>query len=39
MDAQAGPSCSKNCWLNELVKRSAFYMFYDFITEYPEIFC
>ena len=34
-----GPNCSKHCELNELVKRSAHYVFYDFMTKYTEIFC
>ena len=33
-----GPSSSKNRQLNELVKRSARLVFYNFITKYTDIF-
>ena len=33
------PSCSKYRELNELVKRSTRYVFYDLITKYIQYFC
>ena len=32
----SGPSCSKHCKLNKLVKRSTCKVFYDFITKYTD---
>ena len=37
-NGRSGAGCSKHCYLNELVKRSTHYVFYDCITRYIDIF-